>query len=1053
MMSAESSRRRARGAGPIGLFARHPTAANLLMLAMLFIGWAALEKLNTQFFPDFSVDVITVDVVWPGASAEDVDSNIVQAIEPELRFLDGVDTVSSTSYEGLASIVIEYEQGANMQSALSAAEAAVSRVTTLPQETEQPEVSRFFAYETIGRIVLSGALSREALQAFARRMRDELLARGVDRIDIEGARTPEIWIEPAAETLRRLDLTLRDVADAVAAASQDSPLGDLAGGDRQFRALGQVERPDDLRDIAVRAFADGRRVRLDDIARIDAAWEEGEVTKRRNGQMAIELHVQRSVNADALELQQVVVDYLADARPLLPPSLTVETYQIAADLIRQRVDLLLTNAVSGLILVLAVLFFFLNARVAIWVAIGIPTAIAATFAIMLAMGQSINMLSLFGLIMALGIIVDDAIVVGEHAEALHAAGGDPTDAAVAGARRMAPPVFSSSLTTVCAFLPLLIIGGIIGTIIAAIPLVIIAVLVASLIECFLVLPGHLRHAFVAQAKAGAKGRFGRFREAFDARFIRFRDGTFRRIVGRAMDARYVVVAGAFGAFLAAIGLVAGGHVGFQFFPSPESDSAFANVEMAAGTSRAQTVAMLEELERALYQAADEAEGPGNDLIVMAVASVGTSVGGGGAAENPNGTDTLGGLKVELRTADDRDVRMRDFLDSWRAKTQALPGLETLTIRAPAGGPPGRDVDVRLTGGDPATLKAASEEVKALLRGYPGVLEIDDNLPFGKPETIFELTPRGRALGLELNDVAAQLRGALEGEIADRFPRGEEEVTVRVRQPAEALDAAAVDRLFLRAPGGAEAPLAAVVSRTESTGFARIIRQDGAREVAIQADVDPAAANTQSVIAALEQDGIAAIAARHGLDYRFKGKAEEMAETFGDMQLGAILGLAGIYIVLAWVFGSYARPLAVLAIIPLGFIGAVIGHLVMGFDLTILSMIGIIGLSGIVVNDSIVLVSTIDERMKTTPPREAVIDGSCDRLRAVLLTSFTTIGGLTPLLFETSLQAQFLIPMALTFVFGLLTATVLVLIIAPAIALIQHDVGDVMKRRKKTAPAA
>jgi len=387
----------------------------------------------------------------------------------------------------------------------------------------------------------------------------------------------------------------------------------------------------------------------------------------------------------------------------------------------------------------------------------------------------------------------------------------------------------------------------------------------------------------------------------------------------------------------------------------------------------------------------------------------------------------------------------DFRAMWREEVRPRAGLETLTIRAPAGGPPGRDVDVRIAGGEPEVLKAAAEEVKALLRSYPGVREISDTLPYGKPETILELTPRGRALGFELRDVSAQLRGALEGEIAERFPRGEEEVTVRVRQPAERLDAAAVDALFLRAPGGAETPLDDVVARSERAGFSQIQRESGLREVAIQADVDPAVTTTQETTDRLEADGLAEIAQKYGVQYRFRGKSEEMAETFADMQLGAVLGLAGIYIILAWVFASYARPIAVIAIIPLGFIGAIFGHLIMGYDLTILSIIGVIGLSGIVVNDSIVLVTTIDERMKRESAQSAVVGGACDRLRAVLLTSLTTMGGLTPLLFETSLQAQFLIPMALTFVFGLMGATLLILYVAPSIALIQHDVGAGFRR--------
>ncbi|MEM6490656.1 MAG: efflux RND transporter permease subunit, partial [Pseudomonadota bacterium] len=624
----------------------------------------------------------------------------------------------------------------------------------------------------------------------------------------------------------------------------------------------------------------------------------------------------------------------------------------------------------------------------------------------------------------------------------------PLSAAIGGAQRMAPPVFSASLTSICAFLPLLVISGIIGSIISAIPMVVVCVLIASLIECFLILPGHMRLALAADGEGD--GRFARFRRGFDRRFEAFREGPFRRSVAWSIDNRYAIVAGALAVLMLAIGLVAGGRIGFRFFPTPESDTAYANIEMAAGTPRRETLAMLGELDRALRATVIAVEGEGSDLVEMALVTVGSEVGEDGPRTDRS-TDTSGGVQLQLRTADARDIRMDDFLARWRDEVQPRAGLETLTIRSPAGGPPGRDVDIRLTGGTPETLKAAAEQVKALLRSYPGVKEISDTLPFGKPETILELTPRGRALGFELRDVSAQLRGALEGEIAERFPRGEEEVTVRVRNPADDLDAAAIERLFLRAPGGAETPLSEVVAQSERAGFSQIQREAGLREVAIQADVDPAVTTTQETTARLEADGLAAIAQQYGLGYRFRGKSEEMAETFADMQLGAVLGLAGIYIILAWVFGSYTRPVAVLAVIPLGFIGAIFGHLLMGYDLTILSIIGVIGLSGIVVNDSIVLVTTIDERMKRQSALDAVIDGACDRLRAVLLTSLTTIGGLTPLLFETSLQAQFLIPMALTFVFGLMGATLLILYVAPAIALIQHDIGDGLRGLRRKRP--
>jgi len=1046
--------------GLIGLFARHPTAANLVMLVMLVSGLFALARINTQFFPDFGIDVITVSVEWPGATAEDVDRTIVQAIEPEVRFLDSVKRVTSTSYEGLASINVSFESGADMQAALADVESAVSLVTTLPQDAEQPEVRRFVRYDTISRLVISGPYPESSLKSIAKDIRNELLSRGIDKVDIFGGRDEEIWVEVPPATLRQIDLTLNDVAQRIGETSQDVPSGDIGNGERQVRSLGLLRDAAGIAGIEVKALEDGRKLTLRDIATVTDTFEEGGTTAARRGLPAIELHIQRAVNADALELAAIVDEYLAEVAPTYPANLEIEQYDVYSQYIIDRIDLLLRNGLSGLVLVIAILFVFLNGRVAFWVMVGIPASLLATVAVMLLTGQTINMVSLFGLILAIGIVVDDAIVVGEHAEARRETGLAPIDAAISGAVRMAPPVFSSSLTTICAFLPLFVIQGVIGDIIVAIPLVVVTVILASLVECFLVLPGHLRGA-LGNGQAGDDERrigwFARYRRWFDGHFFRFRDGPYRRAVLLAIRWRYATLASAFGAFVLCIGLLASGMVGFSFFPSPESDKVYADVEMAAGTTRAGTLAMLNELDRALRETAERLDGPDSDLVVMGLMKLGTSVGPATGGRTQASADTTGGLIVELKPSDRRTVRTQQLIDAWRDAVRPVVGLDTLTIREAQGGPPGRDVDVRLVGGDVRDLKAAAEEVKALLLTFDGVGAVADDLPWGKPETILEVTPRGRALDFTTQTVGQQVRHAIEGAIAKRFPRGDEEVTVRVQFPRDAVDTAVLTDLYLRSPAGMEVPLTEVVSQREDQGFARIRREDGDRQVSVTADLDKAVTNTGQVIERLTREGLPDIAERHGLSFDFKGKAEEQAETFADMQLGAMLGVVLIYIVLAWVFASYTRPFAVMMAIPLGFVGAVLGHLLMGYALTILSMVALIGLSGIVINDSIVLVSTIDERRRNGEPViDAIVDGSCDRLRAVILTSFTTIGGLTPLMFETSQQAQFLIPMAVTITFGLLVATVLVLAVVPALVAFLEDIGwlrDLLFRRQAATGAA
>ncbi|MEQ8493162.1 MAG: efflux RND transporter permease subunit [Gammaproteobacteria bacterium] len=1028
--------------GMIGLFARHPTAANLLLALMFICGLAALTQINRQFFPDFGIDMVTVTVTWPGATAADVDQNIVQAIEPELRFLDGVEKVTSSSYEGVAGITVEFAAGSDMQQALADVESAVGQVRTLPEDAERPEIRRIVRYETVARLVLSGPFPEHSLKAHAERIRDELLDRGVDRIDLHGARDEEIWVEVKPEALRQLDLKLDDIATRIAASSQDLPAGDLAGGERQVRSLGLLREADELRDLELRALSDGRRVRLGDVATVSEAFREGEQQSIRRGQRAIELDLKRAINSDALTMAALVNDYIAELDARLPDELRIEQYDVRAKSIRERIDLLVSNGLGGLLLVLAVLFLFLNARVALWVAVGIPASMLAAVAVMWGSGQTINMISLFGMIMAIGIVVDDAIVVGEHAEHLHQRGLGALEAAIAGARRMAAPVSSSTLTTVAAFLPLFIVSGIMGQIISAIPFVVVAVLVASLVECFLVLPAHLSHALRAPP---GHGRLARVSARFNAGFMQFRDNRFRAVVESVIRARYVAVAAAVAAFIVAVGAVMGGRVGYQFFPSPEPDEIYANVEMVAGTSREDTRRALLAIEDALYRAAGELVGDPEDLIVMALGKTGTNVGQGhGGAVDAN-TDTLGGIIVELVTSEQRDVLANEVIAAWRDAVVMPPGVETLTFTGERTGPPGGDLDLRLRGGSVDDLKAAAEEVATLLARYPGVSDIDDNLPYGTPEVVLRVNDRGQALGFTTGDVARQVRNAVDGAIAKRFPRGDEEVWVRVQFDRELVGNALLERLYLRGPDGAEVPLTAVVDFEESLGFARIKREDGKREVAVTAELDMRRTRPAQIEEALLRDGLRDIAARYELGYAFAGRAEDQRETMADMRLGAMLGLTFIYIILAWVFSSYARPLVVMAVIPIGFVGAVLGHWVWGFDLTILSIFAILGLSGIVINDSIVLVTTIDERMREEPRFDAVVNGSCDRLRAVVLTSATTIGGLMPLLFETSLQAQFLIPMALTLVFGLAVSTFVVLLLVPSLIMIQGDLAQLLAR--------
>ncbi len=1029
----------------IQFFIRHNTAANLLMILMLVVGVISLDRLNRQFFPSFDVEVVAVSVTWTGATAEDVDANIVQPLEPELRTISNVKKVTSNSYEGLASIQVEFEFGADMKQGLADVETAVDQID-FPEEAEQPKVIKGEFYDRISTLVLSGPFNVEALRVIAKNVKEDLQRLGVDKVDINGIPDDIIKIEVREHELARLGMSLNMISDAIGRTSVDVPAGSLADGSLRVRSLGLLKTVKEYENIEILIRPDGSRVLLKDIATVTENVEySGFVGLTRHGQTAVELEFRRGKSNDSLDVNATIQEWLEDFRVRAPETLVIEQYDVRANLIKERIALLVKNGAGGLVLVVLVLFLFLSSRVAFWVATGIPVAFLATFGVMLAMGQTINMISLFGLIMALGIVVDDAIVIGEHTEYLRQKRGLPlAEAAGVAATRMGPPVVSAMLTTVAAFLPLFTVKGIIGEIISAIPLVVVAVLIASLIEVFFILPAHLAH-FGGKTQEAKRG----FRLWFDTMFNNFKDGAFRRFVGFAVRWRMATLSVAVGMLMLSIGMMMGGRVNFVFFSSPEADIAYGNVVMAPGTSRGQTAKMLDELERALLATEDTfTEGEGG-LVNMYVANLGTTLRGGNNGGGNGGADNRAGIVVELLTADQRDVRMRDFVKAWRKEINPIAGMDRLTIRAPSGGPPGRDIDVRLMGDDLNELKAAAIEVMEILKTVPSADAIDENLNYGAEERIIRLTPQGKALGFTVSSVGQQIRASLDGVVVKRFPRGDEEVTVRLSLPDDETATDNIGNVRVIAPDGQFVQLADIATVENRLGFSVVRRQDGFREVSVTADLDAEVITTPDALAKIEAGGIKEIADKYNLKYRFDGRDTERAEAFADMQVGATIALVCIYIILAWVFSSWLLPIPVMIMIPFALIGAVLGHYVMGLTMTILSMFALIALAGIVVNNSIILVSTIERRMAEADNRmDAIITGTTDRLRPVLLTSVTTICGLSTLMFETSLQAQFLIPMATTIVFGLGVTTMLVLFVVPSALAISEDIKNGMGKVRR-----
>ena len=1120
------------GRGLVSLFVRHPNAANLLMVLMLMFGIFAIERIGTQFFPTIDRPNVTVSVSWTGASASDVAEGVLEVVEPAVRFVDGVEEMVSYAREGSGTVNLTFAEGTDMDEAVRELETAVATIGNLPEEAERPEVRRSVWYDSVATLAVAGAAPERVLRDWAQRIRDDLMDRGIDRVDITGLRAEEVIVRVPERELRRLGLSISDVSQRIAANSRDRPSGSVDGAvERQLRALADIESRGGLGRVEVVALPSGDKILLGDIASIEPGFDADAVRGFSGSNPAIELEIKRSAATDTLAAAAILDAYLDEIRPQLPANVELMTYDVRADAVADRISLLIENGALGLLIVVVMLFLFLDARIAFWVAMGIPVAMSATLGLMWLMGQSINMVSLFALIMMLGVIVDDAIVVGEHTDTRLAMGDGPFEAAENGAGAMVTPVMAAMATTIAAFAPILIMGDVMGQMASPIPFVAVAVIIASLIECFLILPGHLSHS-VAKARsrsgrvsvvrlmaialvvgaflivlarsgadwaavmddgegrlAGALGSWpgaiaaalGEWREgwgpvgftlaiaacglllaglieltvwtlgtwrrrrpdrpplyrrAIDAAFDAFRDGPFSWVVRLSYRWRYVTLAVAVALGLSvAHGLRGGEHVRFAFFPSPESERINARVTFNAGIPEDEAVRILGLYEDALGRAVERLRTSPDERVVRAVF---VTLGQSGRSRG----DNVARLQVQLTTSEERSVRTPAITRAWQVEAPDLPGVQRFSVFESRGGPPGRDVDILLQGSDLDVLKLATAEIIPLVSDIDGVSGVADDLPYGKPELVMRLTPRGGALGFSIEEVGRQVRDAFEGAVPRRYARGGEEVTVRVEQAMRESGSAALRNFELRAPGGgAFVPLSEVVELTERQGFSAIQRRDGKSTVSITGDVDLALNTTDGVLDELRQGGrLDAIASRYDITYRFDGRAREQRRSLDELRTGTFVALGVIYIILAWVFGSYFRPFAVMLIIPFGYVGAVFGHWAMGFDLTIFSLIGLLGLAGILVNDSIILVSRLDERLRAGDDlEEAAVGASRDRLRAVLLTSLTTIGGLMPLMWETSLQAQFLLPMAITIVFGLGLATLLVLFIVPALVGVGGDI--------------
>ena len=843
-------------------FVQHRTSANIIMIIMIVVGVLSIGRLNKQFFPDFDVDLIAVSIDWPGATAEEIDQNIIQLLEPELRPISGVKKVYSKSVEGVGSTRVEFKYGQDIQKARTDIETAVSRIN-FPENSNKPKIVIGEFFDTVTRIVLSGDLTLEELRKNAKKLKEKLLNSGVDKVDIQGLPSEEILIEISQSETARLKLSFNQIANLIRLETKDVSGGSFADGSLRVRTVGEKKLVETFKALELRNSISGGRILLKDVAIIKSSVAKSSVLKYVNGKPAVELWVRRSKTSDALEVSKNIQEVLTNSKNIIPSSINIQTYNTAANLIQERISLLIKNGVSGLCIVLLVLFLFLSRNTAIWVALGIPIAFLATFGVMFISGQSINMISLFGLIMALGIVVDDAIVVGEHSSYLKTKRHlDSSKAPVVAATRMSVPVICAMLTTVAAFIPLFMVKGVIGQIISAIPLVVCAVLVASLIECFLVLPAHLAH-FDKGMKDESK-----FRIWFDEKFRMFQEGIFRKFINLTFNYRYVTFMIAIGMFIISVGMMSGGRVLFSFFPTPEADIIIANFKMHSGTTRSKTEKMLDNVEKGLLKTSSQFS-MSPDLVKFHMSSLGNRTSfSNNAGSNALGNDLLGSMVVELKTADKRDIRTNQFINAWLANIEKVSGLDKLSIRAPSGGPPGRDIDVRFQGESLKKLKLASNELIKIARTIPGATSLDDNLEYGIQERILSLTNKGQSLGLSISDIGEQVRSAINGIIISKFPKGDEEVTVRLKLSENEQLTDMMNDLRIVSPFGISFKLRDVVEIKDKLPFSSINRQNGFREVMISGDLFPSLMNTSQARQFLMKNGLPEIAKKYNLTYRF-----------------------------------------------------------------------------------------------------------------------------------------------------------------------------------------
>lgn len=1031
----ETAPRPRKSAGPIKWMAHHPVSANLLMLVLLLGGLFAATRIKQEVFPDFELDMVRIAVPYPGASPQEVERGILLAVEEAIQGLEGIKKLTSRASEGVGTVTVEMLEGEDIQRLAQEIKAEVDRIATLPGEAEEPKVTILARKRYVVSLALHGNQSERVLREYGEFVRERLLQDPeITQAELTSVRNYEISVDIPQDTLRAYGLTLAEVAERIRRASVELPGGAIksTGGDIMVRMKERRDYGPEFGQIPIIAGPDGTRVNLDEIAVVRDTFEETDYQATYNGRPAVLIEIYRIGDQTPITVSRAVEKVVAGLKPTLPPGLSIDQVNDRSEIYRQRLNLMLRNGSLGLILVFLLLALFLELRLAFWVSLGIPISLLGALLFIPWGGVSINIVSLFAFIVTIGIVVDDAIVVGENVYLKRQKGSRWIDAAVGGARDIAIPVTFSVLTNMIAFVPMFFVPGFMGKIFSQIPVVVICVLTISLVESLLILPAHLGHQNEEHRPLTTLGRMlNRVQQRFSLLFMHGIDRWYRPALRWVLNWRYVTLGIGVAILILTLGYVRSGRLGFELFPKVESDYAKVTATLPIGSPFTKTL----QTQKVLV---------GRAQAVAAQNGDGALVEGIFAHIFGNVTE----VRVYLTPPDKRPISTSEFARKWRGSVGMLPGLESLRFESDAGGPGrGAPIAIEMRHQDMASLERAGQDLARALSFYPGILDVDDGFAPGKKQIDFQVRPEARSLGLRSMEIARQVRHAYYGAEALRQQRGRNEVRVMVRLPKEERGSRfSLEEMVLVTPAGGEMLLRDAVDMQPGRAYTDINRREGRRIITVTADVRPRKRAGQ-ILADVKADILPQLEAKYpGLTSSFEGRQADRRESLESLFKGIGVVLIVIFAMLAVPLNSYIQPIIIMAAIPFGIVGAVLGHMIMGYALSVISMFGVLALIGVVINDSLVLIDMANRRRRNgLQAYAAILQAAPLRFRPILLTTLTTFGGLSPMIFETSRQARFLIPMAISLGFGVLVATFITLALVPAIYLIVEDLKGLVVR--------